>query len=240
MAAGPALRADVSDPRRFPRMLDRLHSLCTGRRCARPFRARVLELLQAYCDITANSGEARRINDPPRVALFERPLPPGGADRYPCTVEDIRGQLARVPEYEIEGLWAIGLFPQPRGRARAYGTYYRWFPPIGKPVILIHPAQDPWTFTLRRHGSAGYTKDHRAVERRYGLQTERSGSSVVCHWPADGGRRFVVQHVLLHEIGHHVQYQERWRAGLTPGLPAHIMEQFAEDYALRFHRVIQE
>jgi hypothetical protein len=49
-------------------------------------------------------------------------------------------------------------------------------------------------------------------------------------------RRYVLEHVLLHEIGHHIQYMQRSRAGFMRRLSHRAGEQFAEDYALRHLR----
>ena len=49
-------------------------------------------------------------------------------------------------------------------------------------------------------------------------------------------RRFILDSVLPHEIGHHVQYEQRRRKGYERALPTAIKEHFAEDYALRWAR----
>ena len=49
-------------------------------------------------------------------------------------------------------------------------------------------------------------------------------------------RRFILDSVLPHEIGHHVQYEQRRRKRYERALPSATKEQFAEDYALRWAR----
>ena len=53
-------------------------------------------------------------------------------------------------------------------------------------------------------------------------------------WSAEDLRCFIVEHVLLHELGQHVYFWRRQQQGLTyhPNMPG--AEQFAEDYALRY------
>ncbi len=236
LAKGEVSLAPPSDPRRFPRMLDRLCNLCIRAHSEEAFRASVQDLLAAYRNPDAASPEARYIQYPPRVAVFERPLPPNSSHRYPCTVEDICAQLARVPEYDLEGLWTIGLAPLVRKDDYAHGIYYRRKYPMRKPVILLHSFQYTRNFWLGKRTDPGYIEQHWHVECSYGMQMERRGKEVLCRWSAENYRRYIVEHVLLHEIGHHVLYQQRWRARQSRELPSHIHEQFAEDYAIRFQR----
>jgi hypothetical protein len=74
------------------------------------------------------------------------------------------------------------------------------------------------------------------VELAFGMRVEQIGRRWVCRWSADDLLRFILEHVLIHEVGHHVDWRERTRAGFTrvPSLAAR--EQFAEDYALRYLR----
>ncbi len=43
---------------------------------------------------------------------------------YPCSPEDMRDCLTRLPEQDLEGLWAVGLMPATRKDNEAYGRYY--------------------------------------------------------------------------------------------------------------------
>lgn len=231
--------AEPSDPRRSPRMVDRLCNLCIEARKEEPFRASVAELLYAYHCPGSASPEARFVDYPPCIPVFERPLIPGSDHWYPCTVADIRKQLALVPEYDLEGLWAIGLSPLIRDKMHAYATYYRSKRPMWKPVILLYSFKGTGEIKLHR-SDPGYIKHWFRVECSYGMEIECMGSGAICHWPAESGRRYMVEHVLLHEIGHHVQYQQRWRADLRGWLPSRIHEQFADAYALRYERERKE
>lgn len=236
VAGGNAPRAKPTDPRRLPRMLDRISALKFKAKEEEKFREAVKQLLDAYRNPGATTAEVRFIDYPQRVHVFERPLPPGGSHRYPCTVPDIRRQLALVPEYDLEGLWAIGMEPPTSDYRRTYGVYYRRKLPMRKPVIVLFARDSSMEFRMRRRYNVGFIKHRYRVERGYGMEVYRVGSQTFCHWPNENGQRFTVEHVLLHEIGHHVLYQQRWRNGHSRRLPSRNHEQFAEDYAIRFNR----
>ncbi len=241
---------EPADPRRLPRLIDRLSSLraelgkVKGKEkdkdnekdAEEAFRASVARLLAAYYCPGSDSSEGRSIDHRRRIAVFERPLPEGSGHRYPCTVRDIRARLAAVPEYDLEGIWAIGLAPPTRRKCRAYGTYYSWMPPIGKPVILLYSWRSSFKFKLRYRDDPGYIERNLSVELEYGMKIEHDGGKAICCWPDGALRQYIVNHVLVHEIGHHVQYEQRWRAGSDRWLPRRLCEQFAEDYAIRSNR----
>lgn len=219
---------------RFLRFCDRLLALsmaCGGEE----LRPAVKELLTAYKEgKTASLPEQDVLRRPSRVAVFERPALAGWV--YPCTPHDIRGQLARVPEWDQEGLWAVGLVPATRRNCGAYGTYYPWKRPMNKPVIFLHSQPSSLRFRLRWHWSHGALARCFAVELAYGMEVDQTSGRTVCRWGAECLRRYTLEHVLPHEIGHHVQYRQRWRGGHGGDLGWRVKEQFAEDYALRFCR----
>jgi hypothetical protein len=72
------------------------------------------------------------------------------------------------------------------------------------------------------------------------MQVERTGSRWRVHWQAEDLRRYILEHVLLHEIGHHVQKMQRLREGLRSRLPVAAKEQFAEAYAGRLRRSLRQ
>ncbi len=240
LEAGELPRAAPADPRRFCRMADRLARLCGQHWKEEPFRASVEQLFAAYRDPDAEEGEAQYVANPPRVYVFERPLPASLRHRYPFSAADIRKQMALVPEYDLEGLWSIGLCPLVRRKHHAYGTCYSCHYPERKPVIHLHSRTDDFEFKLRQHCDSGYIEHFYRVELDYGMQVERRGSITLGRWPAEGIRRYIAEHVLLHEIGHHVQYQQRVRARHWRWLPHRQAEQFADDYAIRFVRERRE
>jgi len=75
--------------------------------------------------------------------------------------------------------------------------------------------------------------DDLKVELQYGMQIEQIGSRWICKWTREKLRTFILDHVLLHEIGHHVYHERRSKQG-HPYVPfTQASEQFAENYALR-------
>ena len=223
------------DPRRLPRLLDRLCKLCSEGKGEEPFRDSIKEALQAYRDFCIMTGEARHINCVPSVPVFERPLPAGGNYRYPCTVDDIRRQLARVPEYDLEGLQSIGLSHPQKEDREFFGFYYhRWYR-LRTPLILLHSVADVCEYNLSVYSSGDIKRRYR-VRLGYGMRIERRGHKAAACWSEEAIRRYILENTLIHEIGHHVHYQQRRLARFLRYLPERDMEQFAEDYAIRFNR----
>ena len=240
--AGPCLRmcvppsCDPRDARRFPRLMDALCALRPSRARPDAYREAIARHLYAYTTPGSGAPEAERIDFRPRIPVFERPLPEEPGLRYPCAIADIREALALVPEYDLEGLWAIGLAPPPPDRRNAYGIYCRFMPPMAEPVIVLHAYRSPRKFTLRR-SDPGYYKRRFLPELQFGMRILRRHGAAICAWSDEALRQFIARHVLIHEIGHHVQYQERWRSGAESRcLPRRQREKFAEDYAIRFNR----
>lgn len=166
------------------------------------------------------------------IRIYERPLLPGWV--YPCTVQDIRHQLEMLPAADLEGLWAVGLVPSTRRHCSANGRYYYY--PGGRPII--HLLSYPETLTYKqpagtRRGDIGTGL---VIERHFGMRVEKIGSRWYCQWTAEDLRRFALEHVLIHEVGHHVQCMQRRRQGLPAWPSQRVSEQFAEAYACRYLR----
>lgn len=164
------------------------------------------------------------------IALFKRPLLPGWI--YPCTLADIEERLSHLPASDLEGLWAVGLIPSTRKDCNANGRYV-----FDKhPTIYLYSHPETLTFKLRQHTKRSEIEAGCAVELEYGMWVEASGSRWICCWKADDLRRFILDHVLQHEIGHHVHYYQRVRQGLRIPPSRQEIEQFAEAYARRHSR----
>jgi hypothetical protein len=150
------------------------------------------------------------------VRVFEKPLHPGWI--YPCTVEEIEQQLLTFPPEDLAGLAVICLVPALRRDLQDWGVdgrYYR-----SKAKICLYGWPDPPTYKYAK-GTKRHHLAHLDVERSFGMQVEQIGTRWYCRWHREDWRRFVLEHVLPHEIGHHV-------CGLS--------EILAEDYALRYLR----
>lgn len=161
------------------------------------------------------------------IHVFQRLLPPGWV--YPCTTEDISAQLAKVPTEDLEGLWAVGLVPATRRDCGANGRYFS----APKPVIYLLSYREALRYRLSPHTTRADVEHLWAVEIAYGMRIEQEGSRWVCQWETEALRRYTVEHVLMHEVGHHVCHCQRRRDGFTGSLEYGASEQFAEHYALR-------
>ena len=89
---------------------------------------------------------------------------------------------------------------------------------------------------MPRHGGVGGIEHNCAIELSYGMRVEREGSHFLCRWDPECLRRFVAEHVLLHEIGHQIQHRQRLLLELRPSPGDRVSEQFADHYALRMVR----
>jgi hypothetical protein len=168
------------------------------------------------------------------IRLFERPVLPGWM--YPCTLDQIREQLARVPAADLVGLSAVGLVPATRKDCSAY-AYHHW---DGMSVIHICSQPESLSWKLYPHAKWGHIEHYFAVELGFGMEVERTGSRWRVRWHSEDLRRYILEHVLLHEIGHHVQKMQRLSEGLRSRLPVVVREQFAEAYAWRLRRSLNQ
>ncbi len=225
-----AQKPSDQDFRPLARLLDRLMLTLTSVNDEDLLRSQIRNLLKIYR--AAKSGDLTSLLAvAPRLPLFEQPLPPGWV--YPCSVDDIGQSLARVLEQDMEGLWAVGLGPPERQNRRCYGTYLYSHWQKSTPVIFLHARPAFLSFKMCWHYSIGEIEQRFAVELSYGMTVEWQRCRPLCRWNAECLRRFAAEHVLLHEVGHHVQRRQRQRAGL-PSFPGDTAcEQFAEDYALQ-------
>ncbi len=63
-----------------------------------------------------------------------------------------------------------------------------------------------------------------AVEMEYGMKIELVGSRWLCRWEAEDLRRYSLEHVLQHEVGHHVHAMQRQRQGMEAQLSRRVKE----------------
>jgi hypothetical protein len=165
------------------------------------------------------------------IEIFERQLLPGWV--YPCTVEDIRHQLTTLPAEDLEGLGSVGLIPSTRKNCSANGRYWGGLPPTRISLYSYHESLRYKQPAGTRPGDLDWGL---SVEREFGMHVEKVGSRWFCQWSAENLRLFILEHVLIHEVGHHVQHMQRRRAGLWSDPGRQVKEQFAEAYACRYVR----
>jgi hypothetical protein len=99
--------------------------------------------------------------------------------------------------------------------------------------INVYSHASDLRFKLDFRGHRARLEDLLRVEVSYGLQLLPVAGSWVSAWRSDEWRTFVLDHVLAHEIGHHVFHYRRMLAGDEYKPRIRGSEQFAEDYALR-------
>lgn len=165
-------------------------------------------------------------------SLFERPMP-GSGGVYPCALCDLEGALTGIPRSDLAGLLAIGLVPSTAKDCHANARYF--FTP--RPEIHIYAYPTSLTIKLQPHLDQGRLENLYRVEREFGMEDVQVGSRWLGRWRADDLRRFILEHVLPHEIGHHVYHMQRKGQGLVHRPGTRESEQFAEAYARRLARL---
>ena len=159
--------------------------------------------------------------------LFQRPLPEGWI--YPCTLEEIESRLVELSRDDLSGLWAVGLVPSTQKSQSANARYI----PSPKPVIHIMSHEISLTYKLPPHIKRHEIETGLVMEQRFGMQIERQNNRWLCRWEKEDLKWFILDYVLLHEIGHHIHNQQRISKGLE-SYPSHpYREQFADAYALQ-------
>jgi hypothetical protein len=155
------------------------------------------------------------------VRVFEKPLHPGWV--YPCTVAEIEQQLLTFPPEDLEGLAVICLVPALRRDVKDRGVdgcYYR-----GRASICLYGWPESLTYKFPKGWKRHHIEPDLVVERSFGMQVEQIGRRWYCRWEREDWRSFVLEHVLPHEIGHHVcglseEYALRYRRRLRGGAEA--------------------
>lgn len=158
------------------------------------------------------------------VPVYERPISPGWV--YPCTADDIRRCLERVPAGDLEGLAAVILAPATRKDHSADARYF-----FGThPVIEVYSHAESLTYKQPSHTRLADIETNLATELWYGMTVRRVGARWFCDWTPQNLRRFILEHVFLHEIGHHIFQSSRQceRLGYKTGRSS---EAFADRYA---------
>jgi hypothetical protein len=119
---------------------------------------------------------------------------------HPATVADVRAALNAFGEVAYYGLDLVELVPAtPIHNGPVLGCL------VGPGhVVLYDQPQPPWRL------GAALSQADRAWLASAGADVSTSG---VVAWPGDSLRRFMLGHVLAHEIGHHLLQHERRRRG---------------------------
>lgn len=134
---------------------------------------------------------ARRARSP--VVRARRPTP---GRHHPASPADVRNALKAFGEEIYYGIKSVELVPAPdAGKRLALAEL------VGPGrIVLYDQAPSPW-----RLGFA-LASSERAQLLAAGADLAEEG---VVSWPGDTLRRFMLGHVLAHELGHHVLQHER-------------------------------
>lgn len=165
------------------------------------------------------------------IKLYEEPLLEGCA--YPCNLTGIKETLRQLPEEDIDGIVSIGLV---HGRRKDGANARYFYEP--KPKIEIYSYPDSLSFRIgRNHGKQALIKYYE-VEMSFGMAIEDRDGVWHAQWTPESLERFLLQHVLLHEIGHHVYRWQVLSFSNRQKPNSEASERYAEDYARRMRKGI--
>jgi hypothetical protein len=170
-------------------------------------------------------NEPRHIRAARRAAFpTVRARRPSHGRHHPASAADVRDALATFGEEAYYGVESIELVPAPPegGRLR-FGAL------VGPGQIRLYdqPAP-PWRLAY------ALSDDEREELTNAGAELSEDG---VVSWPRDSLRRFMLGHVLAHELGHHMLQHERRLRG-ERGARTHEHEARAEVVAARLRELL--
>ena len=142
---------------------------------------------------------------------------------HPVTKKETLNLLRAVGPIALYGLRTVELIRAPAGGALLFGRYKT----PGRIVLYQQPVP-PWRLTgiLKR-------KDARRLKRSGAIVTPQRGSgATLVDWPDDSLQRFMLEEVLLHELGHHVLQQHKGKRPVRTSR-AKDHEAFAARFAAR-------
>lgn len=149
---------------------------------------------------------------------------PSPGRHHPASAADVREALATFGAEAYYGLESVELMPAPpEGGRLVFGEL------VGPGQIRLYDQPPPpWRlpYTLSKH--------ERMELRDAGADLGEDG---VVAWPGDSLRRFMLGHVLAHELGHHVLQHERRLRG-ERGARTRDHEARAEAIAARLRELL--
>ena len=153
---------------------------------------------------------------------------------YPASIIQIEKVILSLPSSDTDGIYAIGLVQSTRKQSSVDGRYFH----TPQPTIHIYSYRSDYRFKLASNTKMKHVLNYLNVEIKYGMRLQQEGSRLVCCWDPLDLELFVLKHVLLHEVGHHVFYQNRSGNHLTKYPGRTVSEQFAEAYAVKMGATI--
>jgi hypothetical protein len=121
---------------------------------------------------------------------------------HPATKNDILEVLRAAGPVALYGLRTVELVRAPSSRVPAL-VFGRYVVP-GK-ILLYEQPVPPWRLPgVLKHGDARRLKSAGAV-----VTTQPGAGATLVDWPDQSLKRFMLEEVLLHELGHHVLQQHK-------------------------------
>ena len=148
--------------------------------------------------------------------------------RHILTKSDVSRFIRLIPDWDASshGLRAIVL----AGAREDCDGWYR------EGVLAICA----WTGHMTWDLDIPWYQAHRGLLDRIGAEIDIDRGDVTCHWTDSTVRAYLLLHVFLHELGHHVDRVASGAAGRYPGGEAWA-ERFAFEYeALVWERFVRE
>lgn len=145
---------------------------------------------------------------------------------FPVSAQELSTVLSRLPRSHGEGITHIWLRRMPSRMRSAGSPLAEFICGSGVRVIVVYP----WRVDGKRYvGRRRPTAQGVSSYLRFGASIiDERGRWCVCFAEADL-RRFYVEHIFCHEVGHHVDwYNRRWSKA-----NARQMEEFADQYAVQ-------
>lgn len=147
---------------------------------------------------------------PPLPRVITYPLPPGKI--HPVSPMQVQEALAELPACDLVDLNRVLLTDSRRDRHASYG---------GAQIKLCYPVDRHYRVRLRRY--EGWLE-----VLRFGAWIEREDDVRYVCWEPNDLRDYVLKHLLLHEIGHHVALLRGFGYAVAA---TRREEEFAESYA---------
>jgi len=146
---------------------------------------------------------------------------------FPLSVEEVFEALKALPKNEYEGITHIWL------RRLKKTDFINNEKPLaeficgsGVRVIVLYP----WERTMLQNFGVKKPSNRKINEyQRYGVDIKKSGNSWKCKWNINNLRKYYINNLLYHEVGHHVDWYFRYwsKANLKQ------VEEFADQYAIQ-------
>jgi hypothetical protein len=218
-------RSKHTDPRDI-RAARRVRAPAQGRGTDDLSRRREVGRAHKEAGVARESGipSADRLNGPSRLRIIVRP--PRNGFHHPAGEPAILALLNNLGPVAYYGLRTIEMARAPANASAAAGLLFGRYHVPGRIVLYEQPAP-PW----RLPGLPGAEVTRRLKRAGAAVNVLRGAGATLVNWPRGALRRFMLEEVLLHELGHHVLQQHK---GKRPVRVARTRDH--EDFAARFAR----